>query len=314
MHPTTLRRVLIALAVLSSLLTLPSRAPAHASTTPRLPPPTLAQLLQPVYFLHHIHPGDTIEALAQANHDAAWLIRTRNHLASQPLPGSNLLLLRWPLDSAHTAAITYTYDTTLTLIVAPGDSLFALARRAHLPFATFLAETGLTPAHALSPGQHVQLHRTGTTHCTVRIPAIHAENIPLPTLITAIARIALTDPNLYKALLFHESRWRMITGAAGEIGLAQIMPGTARIVQHTILGYPLDPTTLDGNLLHGALLLSWCIATTGSVEHGLALYHSGYATMDARNATYAAAILANRAWFARHPDATAAQATQAGLT
>jgi soluble lytic murein transglycosylase-like protein len=100
---------------------------------------------------------------------------------------------------------------------------------------------------------------TGTT-----APAAYA------AIVRRVAEAHGISPALLEALVWQESRWR--TGArssAGAIGLAQLMPGTARD-----LGVdPHDPAT---NLLGGARYLRQQLDRfDGDIERALAAYNAG---------------------------------------
>lgn len=83
------------------------------------------------------------------------------------------------------------------------------------------------------------------------------------------ARAQGIDPRLLAALVWSESSFHPgAVSHAGAIGLAQLMPGTARM-----LGVePLDPAQ---NLNGGARYLAMQLATFGSVELALAAYNAG---------------------------------------
>lgn len=85
-----------------------------------------------------------------------------------------------------------------------------------------------------------------------------------------LAEVHQISPVLLEALVWQESRWRAgARSSAGAIGLAQLMPGTARE-----LGVdPLDP---NANLAGGARYLRQQLDRfDGDVERALAAYNAG---------------------------------------
>jgi soluble lytic murein transglycosylase-like protein len=87
--------------------------------------------------------------------------------------------------------------------------------------------------------------------------------------IERVAREVGIDPRLLIAVVHQESDFRHdVPGAAGEIGLVQLMPGTAAEVGVN----PYDP--ID-NLRGGARYLHKQLDRFGSVELALAAYNAG---------------------------------------
>lgn len=96
------------------------------------------------------------------------------------------------------------------------------------------------------------------------VPAVYADAVE------QLSQLNHLSPALLEALVWQESRWRAgARSSAGAIGLAQLMPGTARE-----LGVdPLDPTA---NLAGGARYLRQQLDRfNGDIELALAAYNAG---------------------------------------
>jgi len=100
-------------------------------------------------------------------------------------------------------------------------------------------------------------------------PVSPLERIPYMTEIDTAARNANVDPRLLAGLVRQESNFNpRAVSSSGAVGLAQLMPGTARE-----LG--VDPRNMQQNLEGGARYLRQMIDMFGSVEAGLRAYNQG---------------------------------------
>jgi soluble lytic murein transglycosylase-like protein len=234
----------------------------------------------------------------------AWLLRRRNGGLWQMAPGALIWIWDWPFDTPTWAVRSYRTDRPEYYTVREGDTLSAIAVRMHSTVQELAAENNLGSGDLIYAGQRLVLHHLTEHTVQTMIPALRASSLPTGLLLADIAALVGIDPALLKALAWHESGWTMKRGASGEIGMVQIMPGMARWVQRDLVGYPLDPHVRANNVLEGALLLAYYLDTNHHDERkALAMYHSGYTGMDARNRAYVQAVLVLRASFAAHPRA-----------
>lgn len=135
---------------------------------------------------------------------------------------------------------------------APLPAVTAPARGAARPMAA--ASVAVGAASATSPDWASRLPEAGRAWA----PAI-----------TAAAESAGVEPRLLAALVWAESGFRPDAGShAGAIGLAQLMPATAR-------GLGVDPHDPASNLLGGARYLRAQLDRFGSPELALAAYNAG---------------------------------------
>ena len=118
---------------------------------------------------------------------------------------------------------------------------------------------------------------------------------PVPPQFEALLKQAATaaniSPTLLSALVWQESRWNpQAVSPKGAVGLAQLMPATARD-----LG--VNPSDPAANLIGGARYLRYLLDEfDGNVEKALAAYNAGPARV--RNAGGVPAIAETRAYVA----------------
>lgn len=256
----------------------------------------------PSYQTYVTRPGDTMESIARRFHDVAWLIRRRNGGLWQPAPGTRIAVLRWPFDAPHWTTLTTRTDRPQTYTIQPGDSLWSIAGKLHTDTHTLASENGIGDGATIYAGQQVVLHHYTLHQQRVWVPGVPSSNLSTGLLLTDMANLVGTDAALIKGLAWHESGWRMVTGASGEIGMVQIMPQTARWVERNLLGYTLDPRVPTNNALIGTTLLAYYLDINHHDTHkALALYHSGNMQANRRNGDYIRAVLALRTYFYHHP-------------
>jgi soluble lytic murein transglycosylase-like protein len=137
------------------------------------------------------------------------------------------------------------------------------------PMAAFPADPAVTATRARSsastPAASVAPSSAGTA-LAAKLPA-HAKSWA-PAIADAALKVGL-DPTLLAALVQHESNFQPgVVSHAGAIGLAQLMPGTAR-------GLGVDPHDPLQNLAGGARYLRDQLDRFGSVDLALAAYNAG---------------------------------------
>ena len=113
--------------------------------------------------------------------------------------------------------------------------------------------------------------------------------INLQALIAQQAAAQGVPPSIALAVAQKESgvsQWNqngtLVTGSSGEIGVFQLMPGTA-------VGLGVDPTDVNQNISGGVSLLAQLYAKYGSWAAALSAYNSGSPT---GSPTYASSVLA----------------------
>lgn len=137
-------------------------------------------------------------------------------------------------------------------------------------------------------------------------PARHAAGVPLryAAKIHELSQRFDLSPSLLEALVWQESRWREnAVSPVGALGLAQLMPGTARYLR-------VDPGDPDANLEGGARYLREQLDRFGGdLEKALAAYNAGPGRVERAGGVpniretkqYVAAIMARLSNHARVP-------------
>ncbi len=278
----------------------PIDAPAEAAVVARLTHTPVER----AYTLYTVRRGDTVASIAQRFHDIAWLIRRRNGGLWTMASGQQIHVLQWPFGTPYYVSRTYQTDRPQFYTVRSGDTLGAIAASLGADAYTLAAENGLGDGSLIYAGQRLTLHHYTTRQRRVLVPGIPASRVSAGLLLTDIANLVGADAALVKGLSWHETGWRMVRGASGEIGMMQLMPYMARWVQRSLVGYKLDPNTPENNALEGTLLLSYYLDMTRHDAHrALALYHSGDTFANRRNGFYIRAVLGLRDYFYHHPRA-----------
>lgn len=219
-------------------------------------------------------------------------------------PGQQIRVLQWPFGKPYYVTRSYVTDRPQFYDVRPGDTLSAIAATLHTDTSTLASENNLGDGDLIYAGQRLVLHHYSTHMRRVLVPGVPAERLKTGLMLTDVANLAGVDAALVKGLAWRETGWKMVRGSSGEIGMMQIMPDMARWIQHTLVGYNLDPNVPVNNALEGTLLLGYYLdITKRDVHKALALYHSGDTLPSRRNGLYIKAIELYRDYFYHHPRA-----------
>lgn len=260
------------------------------------------QSVRQVYTFYTVRPGDSVASIAQRFHDVAWLIRRRNGGLWNMAPGQQIRVWQWPFGTPYFAIRTITTDKPQFYVVQSGDTLGAIAGKLNTTASILADENGLVDGGLIYPGQKLALHHYTAHQRRTLVPGVPASRLHAGLLLTDVANLVGTDAALVRGLSWHETQWQSVRGASGEIGMMQIMPYMADWVQHTLIGYKLDPKVPVNGVLEGTLLLQYYLdMTRGDVHRSLALYHSGNVRANPRNGIYIRACLALRDYFYHHP-------------
>jgi LysM repeat protein len=309
----TLIPALVMVALPATPATVSAAPPTVALSTSGAPSPTartaagshlLSEPILPAYILYVARAGDTAPSIAQRFNDASWLLSKRNGGLDRIAPGQRITVLAWPFDRAYTAVEDIRTDKPQTYVVAPGDSLWGISVSLNTTMHKLLSDNGLTIHSVIVPGMRLLLHHYTDHWRRVSIPFVASAGIHTGLLLTDVANMVGVDAALFKAMVWKESRWKMMTGRSGEIGMVQIMPATARWIERTLVGFPLDPRVPINNALLGALLVKhYMNVTRNNMAKALALYHSSNVLLSKRNRTYIQEVLHYRDYFYHHPRA-----------
>lgn len=153
-------------------------------------------------------------------------------------------------------------------IVKPGDSLTAIARRAHTTLGTLARLNRLNPSHYLLAGAKLRLP------AAVSVAATDATAVRAS--IDAWASRYGVSSSLARALAWMESGYQTsVVSSVGAQGVMQLLPSTWKYVENVIIGHPV-PRTADGNVEVGVALLHHLLGVFhGDERLALAAWYQG---------------------------------------
>jgi soluble lytic murein transglycosylase-like protein len=102
----------------------------------------------------------------------------------------------------------------------------------------------------------------------------------IESILTSEAVAAGIDPALVKAVAWQESGWQMVTASDGGMGVMQLMPDSVDWVSTSLLGVRINPYNPVDNIRGGVAMLRYYLSVYPDVEHALAAYHQGMASVD----------------------------------
>jgi len=169
-------------------------------------------------------------------------------------------------------------------VVAPGDTLTAIAARAGMTVAELAAANGLDPSAPLLAGSVLRLSTTGPTYTSSTTATAASQPVgaaaegspvnppyPTPQTVTpsqvgSIAAANGVPSSLADAIAYQESGFNNdLVSSADARGVMQILPGTWDWIQHTLVpgASPLAPASALDNVRGGVLLLRSLLDSTG---------------------------------------------------
>ncbi len=155
-------------------------------------------------------------------------------------------------------------------VVAPGDSLTAIAAHFEVSIGTLATLNHLDPARPLLIG----------TRLSVPVHAAHASLVAMPTevptLLDSWAQRLGVSQDLVRALAWMESGYQPdVVSSVGAQGVLQVMPTTRDFVEQVLVGHPL-PQTLDGDIEVGVLYLRHLLSQfNGDTNLALGAWYQG---------------------------------------
>jgi LysM repeat protein len=208
-----------------------------------------------------VRPGDTLSAIALRHGSSVSAIAAANRLGGAlEVRVGQLLEIPDPAPSlpAYTAG-GLDHDAHP---VAPGDSIWSVARHYGVDPTALARANGLNVNAALPPG------------ATLQVPG---RLVRVGALLSHAAQEAGVDPDLVRAVAWCESQWRQDrVSPTGAVGLMQIEPYTGEWVSEYLLHRPLDIHVARDNVTAGATLLRHLLGIhRGDVGRALAAYYQG---------------------------------------
>jgi LysM repeat protein len=228
-----------------------------------------------------LQPGDTLFSIAAAHGTTVAQLGALNGITDpNRISVGQVLTISQDAPPAPASGGTYT--------VAPGDTLFAIARRFGVTVADLVQANELADPNQLAVGQVLVIPGLAATQPapapTDLVPASvfgpRAGDPALAALVPLFNRWAdayALPRDLLKALAFVESSWRNeARSASGAIGLGQLLPATAAWINTTLLGGAnLDPTVADDNLHLTARYLRYLFDLMGDEPRAIGSYSQG---------------------------------------
>ncbi len=261
--------------------------------------------------------GDTLTGLAARYHTTVAALTATNHLHDPDHIEAGTLLVV-PATADETVAASG------SLVVAPGDTLSAIAGRTGVSVAALAAANGLTDPDLVLAGAHLIIPASMALASAVipdgAAPASPPAGGGLPTgLLAHPDRLALrpvfdhwaavdqVPTGLLQAMCWWESGWqRTVVSSTGAIGIGQLEPATVRFVRTDLLADTrLDPSSASDNIEMAGAYLHWLLVRTGGrPDLALAGYYQGLQSvqrygMGAATRQYVDGILSYAIIFAR---------------
>jgi soluble lytic murein transglycosylase-like protein len=179
-------------------------------------------------------------------------------------------------------------------VVQPGDTLSTIGWR----FGT--SADALASANNITTGSIIDIGQTLLVPGGLEPFVTRAE---VGNILTSEAEAAGIDPSLVKAIAWQESGWQMVTASDGGIGVMQLMPDSVDWVSTSLLGYRINPYDTTENIRGGIAMLRYYLSVYPDVQHAIAAYHQGMASVDnigftADTQSYIANVLALQQQFA----------------
>ena len=160
-------------------------------------------------------------------------------------------------------------------VVKPGDSLTAIARRAHISLSKLAQLNKLNPTHVLLIGTKLRLPAAETHHASPS--AVSATNATAVR--DSLDRWAThygVDPHLAHALAWMESGYNnAVVSNVGAQGVMQLLPTTWDYVETVLIGHKVQHSA-DGNVHVGMAYLHHLLQAFGGNEKlALAAWYQG---------------------------------------
>ena len=171
-------------------------------------------------------------------------------------------------------------------VVRPGDTLTAIASRAHTSVAALARLNRLDPARPLLVGTRLHVPVRMRTYTHAAVPATSDVAAVRASLDRWSASYGV-DAKLVRALAWMESGYQQrVVSSVGAMGVMQLLPATWDYVTTVLIGHDV-PRTADGNIQVGVVYLKHLLSDfDGNVSLALAAWYQGEASVRA-NGPYA---------------------------
>ncbi|MGI9642138.1 MAG: LysM peptidoglycan-binding domain-containing protein [Acidimicrobiia bacterium] len=243
--------------------------------------------------VHSVEPGDTLWAISARYGVPLGALARQNQIGGDAVifPGQSIELPRAadpdltdpivaPEDVGDEGegAVAGTTPVVRSHVVAPGDSLWAIAVDFEVSVDDLLTANGLERSAVLRPGQRILV--TSRAEALAELPE-DLRNDPgrlaLLPVFDAWAGAYGIPADLLKSLAWFESGWNNEkVSSADALGIGQVLPITADFVNEVLLGgQSLDLNVPEENIQVSARYLRYLLDNAGSVRLAVASYYQG---------------------------------------
>jgi LysM repeat protein len=273
--------------------------------------------LPPGWAPHRIVRGDTLWGLARSHHTSVSQLKQVNHLTTSVIRSGDLLLLPGagastsaPTSPTSRAAAAAPATATTSYLVHRGDTLSAIARRAHSSVSVLARLNHLSGRMTIYAGKRLLVPapprpRTVSAAAAADRAALASVSQPSRSQIAAMVRAEAArqgvDPALALAIATAESSLdQRAVSYADAVGVMQLMPYTATWLS-SLEGRPLDRMQAADNIRGGVLLLRF-LTRAADLKTAIAGYYQGLASvrahgMRADTKAYLSRVLALRSGY-----------------
>jgi N-acetylmuramoyl-L-alanine amidase len=236
---------------------------------------------------HVVRPGETLTSIAADFGTTIEAIAAANRLTdpSYVWAGRRLVIPSAIRSKTHSGRHG-SQPPTVRRLVAPGETLTAIAQRYGTTVAAIASLNNLADPSYIQAGQILRIPSAeeGTTAATLpsSVAAGMAGRDRVRRIVVTEARRAGVPPALALSVAWQESGWRQkVVSSAGARGVMQLMPTTAVWIGDTMLGHRVDLRNTRGNVRAGLVLLRHYLDRYhGNVGRALAAYYQGQRSAD----------------------------------
>ncbi len=179
---------------------------------------------------------------------------------------------------------------SVTVVVARGDTLSAIASRYRTTVAAIAQGNGITDVNRVFAGMKLRIPLAAASGMQLASYDLPAGSSPYPAQLLAHPNRMALQPDftnaattygvplpLLEALCWWESGWQTtVVSGTGALGVCQVEPATADLVNRTLVHASLDPHVASQNIALGAAYLASLLrATGGHADQALAGYYQG---------------------------------------
>jgi len=261
-----------------------------------------------------VRPGDTLSAIAARAHTTVAALVAANHIADPDriLAGATLQIPGPGGPAAAPAPVPAPAPPATTVVVRPGDTLSAIAARAHTTVAALVAANRIADPDRILAGARLSLPAPplppgwGPGGPLPASLLLHPERVALRPAFVSAATSSGVAPSLLEALCWWESGWQSgATSSTGALGLCQLEPSTVDYARTKLLrNASLDPHLAPDNIAMAAAYLHDLIVRAGGDQRAaVAGYYQGLQSVEQKGMlpstkTYVTGVFDDAAVFA----------------